>query len=340
MKSITTFIGFVFMSLSALGQSVSITSDEMLKFQSEGNQLLHKDLMVIAPVETNKDVPETLLSKINAEPQAERQSADAHIYLAPDGIRLNSDGTIAGIQFEITNLASVEMTLELEGFELIQFNDGGTLRAMIFNENNTPIPSGMVLLASFNQEAGTEAEWSSALAGNRNTSQVPLVFHYGNLEMHTVTFDITDDSGNPVTNAIITFDGITFDAGHYIIEDVEAGEYDYKVEKTGFHSVEETVDISEDTTINVILDIDVGIVSTEDTSISVYPVPANVSLFISSDVLINEIMVLDMLGQVLYQASVKDNNHMIQVSDFETGIYLLQFTTKKGMATKKIQVTR
>lgn len=339
MKSITTLIAFVFMSLIALGQSISITSEEMLKFQSEGVQLLQKDL-ISAPIETNKGVTEVFFSKINTEPETVIQSFDANIYLASDGIAFDSDGTIAGIQFEITNIPDIELTLELEGFELIQVNEGGDLRAMIFSEDNTPIPSGMVLLADFNQDAGTDAQWNSILAGNLNAFEVPVVSHYGIPEMHTVTFDITDDVGNPVTNAIITFDGVTFDAGHYVIEEVEAGVYEYKVEKTGFQSVEDTVEITEDTTIDVVLDIDVGILNKDDISINFYPLPANVSLFISSDVLINELMVLDMLGQVVYQASVKDNNYEIQVSDFETGIYLLQLSTKKGIVIKKIQVNR
>ncbi len=56
-------------------------------------------------------------------------------------------------------------------------------------------------------------------------------------ETFEVTFDIKDEEGNPIADAIVTFDGHTYDPGHYVIEDVEEGTYDYMVEKEGYETV-------------------------------------------------------------------------------------------------------
>jgi hypothetical protein len=51
--------------------------------------------------------------------------------------------------------------------------------------------------------------------------------------VYTVTFNINDNHGIPVTDAIITFDGIDYPAGQYSI-DIEEGDYNYEVVKHGF----------------------------------------------------------------------------------------------------------
>ncbi len=45
-----------------------------------------------------------------------------------------------------------------------------------------------------------------------------------------VTFSVTDDHGNDVDDATITFAGVTYDPGHYVFEDVEPGTHQYMVE--------------------------------------------------------------------------------------------------------------
>ncbi len=73
------------------------------------------------------------------------------------------------------------------------------------------------------------------------------------LEAYTVTFEVMDTEGEPITDAIITFDGEAYDPGHYVFEDVIPGIYDYMVEKEGYITVQDVVSVTDDILVEVIL---------------------------------------------------------------------------------------
>jgi hypothetical protein len=69
---------------------------------------------------------------------------------------------------------------------------------------------------------------------------------------YTVTFNVEDTDGNAITDAVITFDGNTNDAGNYVFENVLPGSYDYSVEAGGFVTVSvQNFEVTGDTTIEV-----------------------------------------------------------------------------------------
>ncbi|MGM0573451.1 MAG: choice-of-anchor J domain-containing protein, partial [Bacteroidota bacterium] len=76
-------------------------------------------------------------------------------------------------------------------------------------------------------------------------------------DTYEVTFDVIDEAGDPIPDAIVTLDGVTYDAGQYVIEEVEEGTYAYMVEKEGYHTAEGDVTVEEDTTVEVTLTEDV-----------------------------------------------------------------------------------
>lgn len=51
---------------------------------------------------------------------------------------------------------------------------------------------------------------------------------------YDVTFMITDQAGELITDAQVTLDGIENEAGDYLFEDMEAGTYNYQITKEGF----------------------------------------------------------------------------------------------------------
>ena len=51
---------------------------------------------------------------------------------------------------------------------------------------------------------------------------------------YTLTFDVKDENLSPVTDAIITLDGVAFSPGEYEFVDLQVGTYNYTIEKEGF----------------------------------------------------------------------------------------------------------
>lgn len=98
----------------------------------------------------------------------------ASLHLQRKGIALESDGTLAGIQFELAgDITNLELDKALQGQQLVVGYENGVLRGMIFSLDNSPIPAGLINLVNFNGSV----EIISALAGNLNAEEVPVVIY-------------------------------------------------------------------------------------------------------------------------------------------------------------------
>jgi hypothetical protein len=71
---------------------------------------------------------------------------------------------------------------------------------------------------------------------------------------YTVTFQVQDADGNPVTNAIIALGEITNEPGNYIFENIPEGIYNYTIIAEGYETATGTVEIIEDLTITIAMD--------------------------------------------------------------------------------------
>lgn len=104
------------------------------------------------------------------------KSASAHIYLNPDNITLQSDGTLAGLQFELFGVEAGKLNLLPEGFELAVSQQGNKLLGLLYSMNNTPIPPGTIILFELKDET-TRAQWGEVFAANRNAEIVQVLKH-------------------------------------------------------------------------------------------------------------------------------------------------------------------
>jgi hypothetical protein len=97
----------------------------------------------------------------------------------------------------------------------------------------------------------TKIEFEFEVIDNEDRA-VTKVFTVFNTDYYTLTFDVKDAFGSDVADAIVTFNGVEFDAGEYVIEFVEPGTYDYSVAKDGYETVTVTdYEVTEDATIEV-----------------------------------------------------------------------------------------
>jgi len=104
----------------------------------------------------------------------EINSAQANIYMSNTTIELESDGTLAGLQFEISGLNTEDLNFLMKGYEFVTTMKNGKLMGMIFSFDNTPIPAGRINLFSINNEL-VKAEWGSVIAGNLNAEEVRVI---------------------------------------------------------------------------------------------------------------------------------------------------------------------
>lgn len=104
-------------------------------------------------------------------------SAVAHVFMNRYGIELESDGTLAGLQFAFSGLDVQSLSFLLEGYEFVSAMKDNQLIGMIFSLDNTPIPAGKVNLFSI-AEGSAGYEMTSVLAGNLNAEEVQVVKHF------------------------------------------------------------------------------------------------------------------------------------------------------------------
>ncbi|MGB4204113.1 MAG: dockerin type I domain-containing protein, partial [Bacteroidales bacterium] len=104
------------------------------------------------------------------------ESGTAHIYLNPNNITLVSDGTLAGLQFEIYGLFAEQLDLLIPGYELVTNIKNGKLMGLIFSMNNTPIPAGKIKLFNISESANDLA-WGEVGAVNTVAQAVKVETH-------------------------------------------------------------------------------------------------------------------------------------------------------------------
>ena len=70
---------------------------------------------------------------------------------------------------------------------------------------------------------------------------------------YTVTFNVNDEYGEPVTHAVITFAGIVNPPGNYVFPGLSSGTYSYWVEKEGYHPATGSVNVNANLNVPVTL---------------------------------------------------------------------------------------
>ena len=72
---------------------------------------------------------------------------------------------------------------------------------------------------------------------------------------------------------------------------------------------------------------------------NVYPNPASHQITIEADGM-NQVTLINMLGQRVYDAAVEGNTITISLADYESGLYMVRVNTENGVITKQISVVK
>ncbi|MBW6478420.1 MAG: T9SS type A sorting domain-containing protein [Bacteroidales bacterium] len=103
-------------------------------------------------------------------------------------------------------------------------------------------------LHAFRTWGGSGSNTDYAFVPN-NTWKV--IVHY-ELSGLVVTFNVKDDAGNQIPDAVLTFNGQTHSAGSYTVTGLEEGVFEYSIAKSGFTTVSGEVELEDE---NVQIDV-------------------------------------------------------------------------------------
>lgn len=78
----------------------------------------------------------------------------------------------------------------------------------------------------------------------------------------------------------------------------------------------------------------------DNSTISIFPIPANDELNIKSTLEMNHISIVNIHGQIVYESNVNAKDAIVNVSNLSNGLYHLQINTVNGFVVKKISIKK
>jgi len=165
------------------------------------------------------------------------------------------------------------------------------------------------------------------------------------LTTYSLTFEIFDaETEESISDAVITLDGDEYDAGIYVFENLEPRNYAYVIGHDDYVIYEGEVEIVNMDVIENVelepLDDDTSVEVTEIIELTVFPNPASNMISVESHVILHEVRLTDLTGKIVYASHVMDNQVMINVSRYDTGIYILQVSSIKGTFARQVIISR
>ncbi len=163
-----------------------------------------------------------------------------------------------------------------------------------------------------------------------------------NEALYSVTFQVENEAGQLLTDAIITFDGIQNSPGEYYFGNIPPGSYSYTVEKCGYVAEGSSVVIDDaDMELIVTLKEETTAVPAEkdNTKIHIYPNPATNLLNVVSDKTIDSLVLYNLNGSRILAKEGSSTHEQLDVSALADGVYMLSVHKDSDSIRKIIIIT-
>ncbi|MFO8066103.1 MAG: T9SS type A sorting domain-containing protein, partial [Bacteroidales bacterium] len=149
---------------------------------------------------------------------------------------------------------------------------------------------------------------------------------------------------DPAGAGTISGDGV-YNMGDEVVVNATANEGFLFVNWTNSESTEVSVDAeyiftmpAADVELTANFEEETSIADFVGNNISLYPNPAKTSLNISSDMIIIELHILNISGELVYKETVNNKDHVLSLDGLNSGMYFVRILTEKGYILEKIQV--
>ena len=201
--------------------------------------------------------------------------------------------------------------------------------------NWTPVTCNdtSVILVSLTSNTTYQVRIKSVCSSN-NESDYSQIYSFVTLPAtYTITASAGDHGTITPSGNVSVSEGddriflIAPDSG-YVIEDVLVDDV-----SQGTVSSYTFVNVTEDHTITA--SFTVGIDENESGHVLIYPNPAGKVLNVSSTERFESIEISNLLGQVIFEESMKDQNIVINISSFKPGVYFIRLKGENSSVTKK-----
>jgi hypothetical protein len=149
----------------------------------------------------------------------------------------------------------------------------------------------------------------------------------------------SDQQGNPIEDAIINLEQVSYPQGHYSF-DLPAGLYHYHISRQGFEDVVSQVHLTQETLLEVIMLADnVGFGDASAHNIKVFPNPSAGIFYFPSGIKISAIQVSDIQGRIIFESDYMLDSRL-DLSRLHPGIYLLRVKSGKDISIHRIQIIK
>jgi len=159
---------------------------------------------------------------------------------------------------------------------------------------------------------------------------------------YTVTFVVKDQLGNDLPDAVITFAGVAYNAGHYVIDGVYPGTYVYFASYLEEMQAGNIEVVDADVTINLVFTVDdTSIAGFEGGTFVLYPNPlldGELVIELPAGIDLTTVRVIDITGAVIYENSQNTERITLSHAQFEQGLYLIQLINNNYSVTRKLIV--
>ncbi|MDP3443078.1 MAG: T9SS type A sorting domain-containing protein [Ignavibacteria bacterium] len=147
---------------------------------------------------------------------------------------------------------------------------------------------------------------------------------------YKVVFMVKDENGNLLENAFITLGNITNTSNNYSFYQIDPGVYSYNVSVDGFITVQGDIEvIDQNVTVFVtMISNPVSVVNIPDTSVNIFPNPANSSISVSMGAEIEALTITDAMGRIVHEQHIGAKSTQINISELPTGLYLVHIVTQ------------
>jgi len=238
------------------------------------------------------------------------------------------------------SLAMFQLVMNENGeFEKAFALHGEDIYSIVENKSSVVLDNDIVMVV------GQSVDYVSFVEGNQFFSDHWAGFFIKwdlSKEFYKILFDVQDEDGNPLDNAIVSLEGTSNPYNNHSFYQIDEGVYGYSITLEGYKSVEEVVVvIDQDIVVPITLTLISSSINTEfSPSINVFPNPVKTIFSVVSDATIEEISIYDLLGRQVYYQNSKANSAHISVENLSDGLHIVLIRTKNGVFTRKIHVVK